>query len=581
MAKQIKFDEDARRAIMNGVDKVADTVKVTLGPKGRNVVLDRGFGSPMITNDGVTIAKEIELEDKFENIGAEMIKEVANKTNEAAGDGTTTATILTQVITQKGARMISKGMNVIDLKNALQKYTKQVVENIKSDKVSRKVEGGAIAQVATISAQDEEVGKIIAKVIDEVGKDGVITVEESKTFGLDFEVVKGMKFDKGYISPYMVTNTENMESELNEPYVLITSKKISSIQEILPLLEKISQSGKKEVLILAEDVEGEALTTLIVNKLRGTLNVLAVKAPGFGDNQKAMMEDIAVLTGGQVVSEEKGMKLESAEIDVLGRAGKVVSTKEDTTIVNGKGKQAEIDARVEQIKNMIEKTESTFDKDKLKERLAKLSGGVAVINVGAATEVEQKEKQHRVEDAVEATKAAIEEGIVPGGGIALLNEATKLSRLSEEKKGKLSIEENAALEILIEALASPIKQIAVNAGLSPELVVSTVLDWQTGNTRKMSESTDKEGKKKIQVDRDWSNPKYDIGYDAAKNSYGDMFEAGIIDPVKVVTLALQNSVSTSAMLLTTEAAVTDIPEKKDDHGHGGGMPGMGGGMPMM
>ncbi len=560
MPKQIKFDEEARRAIMEGINRVADTVKVTLGPKGRNVVLDKGFGTPTITNDGVTIAKEIELEDKFENIGAEMIKEVASKTGDVAGDGTTTATILTQIIAEKGARMISKGMNVIDLKNALQKYTKQIVENIKSDKVSRKVEGTAIAQVATISAQDQEVGKIIAKVIDEVGKDGVITVEESQTFGLDFEIVRGMKFDKGYISPYMITNTENMEAELSEPNILITNKKISAISDILPLLEKLAQTGKKELVIIAEDVDGEALATLVVNKLRGTLNVLALKAPGFGDNQKDMLEDIAVLTGGQVISEEKGMKLDSTEISDLGQAAKVISTKDDTTIVSGKGNQTEIDARVEQIKALIEKADSDFDRDKLKERLAKLGGGVAVINVGAATEVEQKEKQHRVEDAVEATKAAVEQGIVPGGGVTLLNEATKLNKIKREQEGKMSVEENATLEILTEALETPVKQIATNAGLTGELIVSKILDLQ----------------------KEKNNPNF--GYDANKNVFDDMNNAGVIDPVKVVVSALQNSVSTAAMLLTTEAAVTDIPEKKDDSAtaaaaaamSGGGMPGMGG-----
>ncbi len=545
---------------MEGINRVADTVKVTLGPKGRNVVLDKGFGTPTITNDGVTIAKEIELEDKFENIGAEMIKEVASKTGDAAGDGTTTATILTQIIAEKGARMISKGMNVIDLKNALQKYTKQIIENIKSNQVSRKVEGAAIAQVATISAQDQEVGKIIAKVIDEVGKDGVITVEESQTFGLDFEIVRGMKFDKRYISPYMITNTENMEAELSEPNILITNKKISAISDILPLLEKLAQTGKKELVIIAEDVDGEALATLVVNKLRGTLNVLALKAPGFGDNQKDMLEDIAVLTGGQVISEEKGMKLDSTEISDLGQAAKVISTKDDTTIVSGKGNQTEIDARVEQIKALIEKADSDFDRDKLKERLAKLGGGVAVINVGAATEVEQKEKQHRVEDAVEATKAAVEQGIVPGGGVTLLNEATKLNKIKREQEGKMSVEENATLEILTEALETPVKQIATNAGLTGELIVSKILDLQ----------------------KEKNNPNF--GYDANKNVFDDMNNAGVIDPVKVVVSALQNSVSTAAMLLTTEAAVTDIPEKKDDSAtaaaaaamSGGGMPGMGG-----
>jgi len=420
MAKQIRFDEDARRRIKSGIDKVADAVRVTLGPKGRNVVLDRGFGSPMVTNDGVTIVKEIELEDKFENIGVEFVKEVANKTNDAAGDGTTTATILTQSIVESGAKFISKGINVIELKNSLAKLSNRVSNNLK--KTSKVVSGDAIEQVATISAQDGEVGKMIAKVIAKVGKDGVITVEESQTFGLEEEVVEGMKFDKGYISPYMISSAESMEAELKDPHILITDKKISSIQEILPILEKIAQTGKKEMVIIAEDVEGEALATLVVNKLRGILNVLAVKAPGFGDSRKAMLEDIAILIGGQVISEERGMKMENVTIEDLGKAGRIVSTKDDTTIVDGKGKKKDIDARVAQLKTQIEKATSDFDKEKLQERLGKLSGGVAVIKVGAATEVEQKEKQHRVEDAVEATKAALEQGIVTGGGIALLND---------------------------------------------------------------------------------------------------------------------------------------------------------------
>lgn len=560
---------------MDGIDKVADTVKVTLGPKGRNVILDKGYGAPTVTNDGVTIAKEIELEDKYENIGAEMVKEVASKTNDTAGDGTTTATLLTQVIAGKGAKMISRGINVVNLKEALLKYTRQIVENLRNDKVSKKVEGSAIAQVATISAQDAEVGKMIAEVIGEVGKDGVITVEESQTFGLSSEVVKGMKFDKGYISHYMVTNTEKMEAELKDPYILITDKKISSLNDFLPLLEKIAQTGKKELVIIAEDVEGEALATLIVNKLRGVLNVLAIKAPGFGDNQKAMMEDIAILTGGQVISEEKGMKLDAAEISDLGEASKVIAIKDNTTIVGGKGKKSEVDARVEQIKAMIEKTEGDFDKNKLKERLAKLSGGVAIVKVGAATEVEQKEKQHRVEDAVEATKAAIEEGIVPGGGIALLNEATKLSGRLEDKE-YLSPEEAAAVSILLEALKAPTTQIALNAGKSSDLVISRILDLQGAFEEKVLKS----GAVKQTVKKE-GNIDFNIGYDAAKDIYIDMFKAGIIDPVKVVASALQNSVSTAAMLLTTEAAITDIPEKKDEMPSMGGMPGMGGGMPMM
>ena len=578
MAKQIKFDETARRQVMEGINKVADTVKVTLGPKGRNVILDKGFGSPTVTNDGVTIAKEIELEDKYENIGAEMAKEVANKTADAAGDGTTTATILTQVVAKKGAKMISKGMNVIDLKNALLKYTEGVVKNLKSDEVSRKVVGDAIAQVATISAQDEEVGKMIAKVIDEVGKDGVITVEESQTFGLESEVVKGMKFDKGYISPYMVTDSDSMEAVLKDPYILITDKKISAINDILPLLEKIAQAGKKELVIIAEDVEGEALATLVVNKLRGTLNVLAVKAPGFGDNQKAMLDDIAILTGGQVISEEKGLKLENADLNDLGQAGKVVSTKDTTTIVDGKGKKKDIETRVEQLNVLIENTDSDYDREKLQERKAKLSGGVAVIKVGAATEVEQKERQHRVEDAVEATKAAIEEGIIPGGGVALLNETTKLTDFKKKNEQKLSVEENAALEILIEALSAPVKQIAENAGLSPDLVINNILDSQNAFEKKVM----KNGKMTVSVLRDKSQINFNIGYNAAKDAYVDMFEAGIIDPVKVVVSALRNSVSTAAMILTTEAVITDLPEKKEEHNHAADAAGgMGGGMPMM
>ncbi len=561
MAKQIKFDEDARREIMAGVDKVADTVKVTLGPKGRNVILDRGFGSPTVTNDGVTIAKEIELEDKYENIGAEMVKEVANKTNDTAGDGTTTATLLTQTIANQGAKMISKGVNVIELKDALMKYTEDIIANIK--KSSQPVaDNASIAQVATVSAQDEQVGKIIAEVMEEVGKDGVVTVEESQTFGIEYEVVKGMKFDKGYISPYMVTNTESMEAELDEPYILLTDKKISSVKEILPILEKVTQAGKKELVIIAEDLDGEALTTLVLNKLRGTLNVLAVKAPGFGDDQKARLEDIAILTGGQVISEDKGMKLEDTELEMLGQAGKVIAGKDATTIVNGKGKDSDIRTRATQIKAQMDKEESDFDKNKFKERLAKLAGGVAVIKVGAATEVEQKEKQHRVEDAVEATKAAVEEGIVAGGGTVLLIESFRINVLKKRKEKSLSVEERAALEILAESLEMPVRQIASNAGVSPDLIVSGIA------------GANEDGAKDAK-----------IGYNAATGDFVNMIEAGIIDPTKVVTSALRNSVSTAGMILTTEAVVTDIPEKKDDSAAaaaaamGGG--GMGGGMPMM
>jgi len=576
MAKQIMFDEDARRRIKSGIDKVADAVRVTLGPKGRNVILDRGFGSPMVTNDGVTIVKEIELEDKFENIGAEFVKEVANKTNDAAGDGTTTATILTQSIVESGAKFVSKGINVIELKNALIKLSNRVSSDLK--KSSKEVAGDAIEQVATISAQDPEVGKMIAKVIDKVGKDGVITVEESQTFGLQDEVVEGMKFDKGYISPYMITSAESMEAELKDPHILITDKKISSIQEILPILEKIAQTGKKEMVIIAEDVDGEALATLVVNKLRGILNVLAVKAPGFGDNRKAMLEDIAVLTGGQVISEERGMKMENVTVEDLGKAGRIVSTKDDSTIVDGKGKKKDIDARVAQLKIQIEKATSDFDKEKLQERLGKLSGGVAVIKVGAATEVEQKEKQHRVEDAVEATKAALEQGIVVGGGLALFNESVELH---EDLKKRLSNEDRAAVQIFAEALEAPIKQIITNAGRSPEVIISRILDQQ----KRLIEVKQSVKKTDIGTGKDIEetlhsrevNPKanINIGFDASRDieHYADMFELGIIDPAKVVISALKNAVSAASMLLTTEAVVTDIPEKKEK---GGGMPDMSG-----
>ncbi len=576
MAKQIMFDEDARRRIKSGIDKVADAVKVTLGPKGRNVVLDRGFGSPVVTNDGVTIVKEIEFEDKFENIGAEFAKEVANKTNDAAGDGTTTATILTQSIVESGAKFISKGINVIELKNALLKLSKRVSKDLKAS--AKEVSGDAIEQVATISAQDGEVGKMIAKVIEKVGKEGVITVEESQTFGLEEEVVEGMKFDKGYVSPYMITSAESMEAELKDPHILITEKKISSIQEILPILEKLAQTGKKEMVIIAEEVEGEALATLIVNKLKGILNVLAVKAPGFGDNRKAMLEDIAVLTGGQVISEERGMKMENVTLEDLGRAGRIVSTKDDTTIVDGKGKKKDIDARAGMLKAQIKKATSDFDKEKLQERLGKLSGGVAVIKVGAATEVEQKEKQHRVEDAVEATKAALEQGIVVGGGLALFNESVLLH---DELKKRLSIEDRAAVQIFADALETPIKQIIINTGLSPEVIISRILEQQNrflevkSSQKKTDIGSGKEIEETFHSRELNSKANEKIGFDASRGieHYGDMLELGIIDPAKVVTSALTNAVSAASMLLTTEAVVTDIPEKKEK---GGGMPDMSG-----
>ena len=575
MAKQIRFDEDARRRIKAGIDKVADAVRVTLGPKGRNVILERGFGSPVVTNDGVTIVKEIELEDKFENIGAEFVKEVANKTNDAAGDGTTTATILTQSIVESGAKFISKGVNVIELKNALLKLSNRISNDLK--KSAKEVSGEAIEQVATISAQDSEVGKMIARVIEKVGKDGVITVEESQTFGLQEEVVEGMRFDKGYISPYMITNAESMEAELKNPYILITDKKISAINEILPLLEKMAQTGKKEMVIIAEEVEGEALATLVVNKLRGVLNVLAVKAPGFGDNRKAMLEDIAILTGGQVISEERGMKLENVKLEDLGQAGKVISTKDDTTIVDGKGAKKDIEARVAQIRTLIEKSTSDFDKEKLQERLGKLSGGVAVIKVGAATEVEQKEKQHRVEDAVEATKAALEQGIVAGGGIALLNESVKLS---SDLHKNLSHEDRIATQILVDALSAPIRQIVANAGQSAEVVISRIQELQNTYLKKTTKGKKVNIETGTEIEMEYHineiNPKasWMMGYNAEENTYVDMLKAGIIDPAKVVISALSNAVSAAAMLLTTEAVVADIPEKKEKGAPN--MSGMGG-----
>jgi len=545
MAKQIKFDEKARRAMKTGVDKLADTVKVTLGPKGRNVVLDQGFGSPTITNDGVTIAKDIELEGKFENIGAELVKEVASKTNDIAGDGTTTATLLAQSLIAEGLRNVAAGANPISLKKGLEKGTKEVAAQLlkDSDKITTKQE---IAQVATISAQDENVGKHISEVMDEIGKDGVITVEESQTIGIDKEVVEGMQFDKGYVSPYMITDTAKMEAVFKDPYILITDKKISAVNEIVPVLEKLAQAGKKDVVIIAEDLEGEALATLVVNKLRGTLNALAVKAPGFGDTRKAMLEDIAILTGGKVISEDAGMKLENTEVAMLGRADKVIADKDNTTIVGGKGKKAEVEDRIKQIKGEIEQSESDFDKEKLQERLGKLSGGVAVIKVGAATETEMKEKKHRVEDALAATKAAVEEGVVVGGGVALIRAMKALKDIKTEGDEKIGI------SILRRALEEPLRQIAFNAGKEGSVVVEEV-------------------KKR----------KGNVGYNAATDVYEDLVAQGIIDPAKVTRSALENAASISGMLLTTEAVVTDLPEKKDEAGAGAAAAaaGMGGGMP--
>ncbi len=528
MAKQILFDEKARRLLKRGVDKLADTVKVTLGPKGRNVVLDKGFGSPHITNDGVTIAKEIELENKFENIGAEIVKEVATKTNDVAGDGTTTAAVLAQAVINEGLKNVTAGANPLEIKRGLEKGTEVVVAELKrlSKQINNKSE---IAQVATISAQDPEIGDMLADIMSELGKDSVITVEESQTFGLSKDVVEGMQFDKGYVSPYMITNSERMEAEYEDPFILITDKKISSLQEIIPVIEKIAKAGKKDMVIIAEDIDGEALTTLIVNKIGGRFNSLAIKAPGFGDRRKEMLQDIAILTGGQVVSEEIGIKLDGVELKMLGRARKVISTKENTTIIEGKGKKSEIEDRVAQIKREMEQTDSDFDKEKLQERLAKLSGGVAVIKVGAATELEMKAKKDKIEDALNATKAAVEEGIVAGGGVALIRALKALESV------KLENDEKIGLNILKRALEEPLRQIAQNAGKDGAVAAAEVKKGSGG-----------------------------FGYNAATDEYEDLIKAGIIDPTKVVRSALQNAVSAASMLLTTEAVITDLPEKKDD-----------------
>ena len=536
MAKQILFNEKAREALKRGVDTLANAVKITLGPKGRNVVLDKGFGSPVITNDGVTIAKEINLSDKAENMGAEIVKEVASKTNDVAGDGTTTATLLAQSIINEGLKYITAGVNPMGLKRGLDKAMEAVVKKLEEIAIpvsaDKKEE---IAQVATISAKDAKLGEKIAEVIKKVGKDGVITVEESQTFGIDYEVVEGLQFDKGYVSPYMVTNSERMESIYEDPEILITDKKIASIQEILPLLEKLAKTGKKDLVIIAEDVEGEALATFVVNKLRGTFNVLAIKSPGFGDRRKEMLEDIAIITGAKVISDEVGIKLESAELNMLGTARKVISTKENTTIVGGRGKKADIEKRAGQIKNQISKTDSSYEKKNLEERLAKLSGGVAVLRVGAATEVEQKEKQHRIEDAISATKAAIEEGIVPGGGVALIRSLEVLERMSNrmEQSDNMDTEEKAGVDILRHALTLPLWQIAQNAGEAGDVVVNEV--------------------KKLKGNK---------GFNAATGKYEDLVLAGIVDPKKVTRSALQNAVSAASMLLTTEALVAEIPEEK-------------------
>ena len=524
-AKIIAFDEEARRALERGMDQLANAVKITLGPKGRNVVLEKKWGAPTITNDGVSIAKEIELDDPLEKVGAELVKEVAKKTDDVAGDGTTTATVLAQAIVKEGLRNVAAGANPMSLKRGIERAVELAVEAIKN--MSQDVEAKAqIADVGAISAADPEIGEKIAEAVDKVGKDGVITVEESNTFGMELDFVEGMRFDKGFISPYFVTDPERMEAVLEDPYVLIANSKVSAVKDLLPILEKVMQSGKP-VVVISEDVEGEALATLVVNKIRGTFRSVAVKAPGFGDRRKAMLQDIAILVGGQVISEEVGLKLENTTLDLLGTARKVVVTKDETTIVEGGGKDEDIQGRINQIKAEIEKTDSDYDREKLQERLAKLSGGVAVIKVGAATEVELKEKKHRIEDAVQSTKAAVEEGIVPGGGVALLNAQAALDKVDLEG------DELTGAAIVRRALEEPIKQIAFNAGLEGGVVVEKVRALDPG-----------------------------YGLNAATGEYGDMMKFGVIDPTKVTRSALQNAASIAALFLTTEAVVAEKPEKQ-------------------
>ena len=539
MGKIIKFNEDARKALEVGVDTLADAVKITLGPKGRNVVLDRGFGAPMITNDGVTIAKEIELKDPIENLGAQIVKEVATKSNDVAGYGTTTATVLAQALIKEGLKMVASGANPVFIRRGMELASKKVIEEL--TKRAKKVESNdEIAQVGAISAGDTEIGQLIAQAMEKVGESGVITVEEARSLDTTLDVVEGMQFDNGYLSPYMVSDSERMVVEMDNPFILITDKKISNMKELLPVLEKTVETGRP-MLIIAEDVEGEALATLVVNKLRGTLNVAAVKAPAFGDRRKAMLQDIAILTGGEVISEEKGIKLENADISLLGQAKKVRITKDNTVIVDGLGEKDEIQARIGQIKNAIAETTSDYDKEKLQERLAKLSGGVAVIKVGAATETEMKERKLRIEDALNATKAAVEEGIVPGGGTILIQIAKAIEDF------KLEGEEGLGVEIVKRALSAPLRQIVINAGIDAGVVIEKVKNSENG-----------------------------IGFDAAKEEYVDMVKAGIIDPAKVTRSAIQNAVSVSSVLLTTEVAVGNEKEESP----AGGMPG-GMGMPGM
>jgi chaperonin GroEL len=533
MAKQIIFDEKARKKLLKGINKLANAVVVTLGPKGRAVVLDKGYGAPTITRDGVTIAKEIELEDKIENLGAQLVKEVAEKTNDLAGDGTTTATLLAKVLINEGLKNVSAGVDPLGMQRGMEKAAKLVIEELK--KISKPIKGKEdTAHVATISSRDPEIGNLIAEVMEKVTKDGVVTVEESQTIGLTYEIVEGLQFDRGYVSPYMITNPEKMEAVLENPLILITDKKLSSIHELVPLLEKVVQAGRKQILIIAEDLEGEALATLVVNKLKGVLISVGVKAPGFGDRRKEMLQDIAIVTGGQVISEELGLKLEHTDLHQLGEAHKVIVTKDTTTIVGGKGEKKEIEKRIQQIRAQIEKTTSEYDREKLQERLAKLAGGVAVIKVGAPTEVEQKEKQHRIEDAISATKAALEEGIIPGGGVAFLRTLPKLEELINNL-AKENIAEYVGAKIVAKAIESPIRKIAENAGLDPAIVADKVKQGKEG-----------------------------FGFNAANLEYEDLYQAGIIDPTKVTRVALENAVSIASLLLITQAVVSDIPEKKKE-----------------
>ncbi len=541
MAKQIKFGDDARKKIIAGVNHLADAVRVTIGPKGRNVVIEKKYGSPLITNDGVSIAKEIDFEDPYENMGAQFVKEVATKTNDTAGDGTTTATILADAMIREGYRNITAGANPMVLRNGMMKAVDVLVKHLDKIKIDVGDSRDKVAQVATISAQDEVVGNLITDVLEEVGHDGVITVEESQTIGLSKDVVKGMHFDNGYISPYMVTDASRMEAVYSDVKILITDKKISSISELVPLIDKLAQSGVKDLVIIAEDVDGEALATLVLNKIRSIFNVLAVKAPAYGDRRKEMLKDIAILTGGKVITEELGLKLENVELSDLGEAKKVIADSEKTIIIEGRGHKDDIERRVAEIKVQLEKSTSEFDKEKLKERMAKLAGGIGVIKVGTATEVELKEKKHRIEDAIAATKAAVSEGIVPGGGVALVQSSKVLDGL------KLSGDEYTGMLIVKAALRAPLTQIADNAGKDGVVVVNKVLESEDG-----------------------------VGYDASKDEYVDMVKAGIIDPKMVTRSALQNAVSIASVFLTTEAAITDIPEEKKDNAGAGAMAGMGG-----